>query len=68
MRVVKSAASERPTAETVRHLAALHGLRFSEERLEELAGSLAAIQEALTALEPELDGVEPIVTHHLRQE
>ncbi len=68
MKMVEQTAPERPTAETIRHLAAFHGLRFGEARLTELADSMAAIQAAMAALEPELDGVEPIVIHHLRQE
>ena len=57
----------RPTTETVRHLAALHGLSFDEARLSELATLKAAIQDGLAALEDELDGVEPAVGFCPRQ-
>ena len=66
--MVETIPRARPTAETVRALAALHGLRFDEERLAELAAAMAVYQEGLAALEAELDWVEPAIIHALRPE
>jgi hypothetical protein len=66
--MVETIPPARPTVETVRSLAALHGLRFDEPRLSELADLMATIRAELDALAEELEWVEPAVTFQLRPE